>query len=68
MPADERRMRHQAGVEIVRHNNVEKWLERQLADVDAVMRREAPPPVGRLIDVTRPEGVTRGVDPSVYFS
>jgi trehalose 6-phosphate synthase len=38
MPARERRERHRAGVEIVRHNDVAKWLDRQLADVDAALR------------------------------
>jgi trehalose 6-phosphate synthase len=67
MPAEERRLRHQAGVEIVRHNNVQKWLERQLADVDAAIRHEVRP-VRTLVDLTRPEAARRRTDPSVYFS
>jgi trehalose 6-phosphate synthase len=58
MPADERRARRQAGVEIVRHNNVQKWLARQLADVEAAL---APAPAV-VVDVRR------ATDPSVYFS
>jgi trehalose 6-phosphate synthase len=56
MPAAERRARRQAGVEIVRHNNVQKWLDRQLADVDAALG-----PAGPVVDIRR-------TDPSVYFS
>jgi trehalose 6-phosphate synthase len=41
MPADERRARHEAGVEIVRTNNVSKWLARQLADLDECRRAMA---------------------------
>jgi trehalose 6-phosphate synthase len=41
MPADERRDRHRAGVDIVRHNDVGKWLDRQLADVEAAQRSRA---------------------------
>ncbi len=37
MPVPERRARRQAAVEIVRHNNVQKWLDRQLDDVDAAL-------------------------------
>jgi trehalose 6-phosphate synthase len=33
MPADERAKRHDAGVDIVRTNNVDKWLGHQLADI-----------------------------------
>lgn len=36
MPAADRRARHRAGVEIVRTNNVTKWLAHQLADVRAL--------------------------------
>jgi trehalose 6-phosphate synthase len=67
MPAEERRIRRQAGVEIVRHNSVQKWLERQLADVDTVMRHEVPSP-RTFVDLTRPEPAARRTDPSVYFS
>ena len=35
MPRRERRARSQAGAEIVRANNVQKWLQRQLADIDS---------------------------------
>jgi trehalose 6-phosphate synthase len=35
MPRGERRARREAGAEIVRANNVQKWLQRQLADIDA---------------------------------
>jgi trehalose 6-phosphate synthase len=38
MPAAERRIRHDAALEIVRHNNVQKWLDRQLDDVDTTLR------------------------------
>ncbi len=38
MAADERRQRHDAGVEIVRTNNVAKWLTRQLEDLDGSRR------------------------------
>jgi trehalose 6-phosphate synthase len=55
MPADERRVRRAAGVEIVRHNSVRKWLDRQLADVDAAMR-DAHGPRLEIVDVTRAAG------------
>jgi trehalose 6-phosphate synthase len=38
MPLEERRIRRQAGVEIVRHNSVQKWLDRQLDDVDTALQ------------------------------
>jgi trehalose 6-phosphate synthase len=38
MPADERRARRQMAVEIVRHNNVRKWLSHQFGDVAAALR------------------------------
>jgi trehalose 6-phosphate synthase len=34
MPANERRARLEIGADIVRTNDVQKWLERQLADID----------------------------------
>jgi len=34
MPIEERRMRQQIGAEIVRTNAVQKWLQRQLDDID----------------------------------
>jgi trehalose 6-phosphate synthase len=42
MPLDERRARRLAAVEIVRHNNVEKWLDHQLVDVERARRPDAP--------------------------
>jgi len=36
MPADDRRERHRMGVEIVRSNDVRRWLERQLWDIELV--------------------------------
>jgi trehalose 6-phosphate synthase len=74
MPLADRRARRHAGVEIVRHNSVQKWLDRQLADVDAAMRPgESAPTLGPLqtvIDVTRIEALPRAArtDPSVHFS
>jgi trehalose 6-phosphate synthase len=65
MPADERRLRHEAGRDIVRHNNVKKWLDRQLADVDTELRqREAATAIDLTIDLDLP----RRVEPSVYLS
>ncbi len=40
MPRAERRARREVGAEIVRANDVQKWLQRQLADISA--RRGAP--------------------------
>jgi len=34
MPAEQKRQRHRLGVEIVRNNDVRKWLERQLWDIE----------------------------------
>jgi trehalose 6-phosphate synthase len=51
MPADERRLRRDAGVEIVRHNSVRKWLDRQLADVEAALHQRHGP-LGGVVDVT----------------
>jgi trehalose 6-phosphate synthase len=36
MPLEERRARHKIGAEIVRTNDVQKWLQRQLDDIDAL--------------------------------
>jgi trehalose 6-phosphate synthase len=52
MPADERRVRRAAGVDIIRHNNVRKWLDRQLADVEEALRAASGPLAG-VVDVTR---------------
>jgi trehalose 6-phosphate synthase len=68
MPADERRIRRQAGVEIIRHNSVQKWLDHQLADVDAALH-DLERPLETVIDLTQPAfDRTRATDPSVYFS
>lgn len=53
MPEAERRMRHAAGLEIVRTNNVEKWLQHQFGDVDAA-RAAAAARAGR--ELVLPEG------------
>ncbi len=34
MPPQERRERHEIGVEIVSTNDVQKWLPRQLIDIE----------------------------------
>jgi trehalose 6-phosphate synthase len=41
MPIDERRARRLTAVEIVRHNNVEKWLDHQFFDVERALHRGA---------------------------
>jgi trehalose 6-phosphate synthase len=50
MTPAERKVRRAAGVEIVRHNSVRKWLDRQLADVDAALQR-AHGPLAEVVDV-----------------
>ncbi|MDQ1521938.1 MAG: trehalose 6-phosphate synthase [Actinomycetota bacterium] len=68
MPADERRIRRAAGVEIVRHNSVQKWLDHQLSDVDAAMH-DIEQPLSPVVDVTRADlDAIPATDPSVYFS
>jgi trehalose 6-phosphate synthase len=46
MPADERRARHEAALDIVRTNNVTKWLVHQVTDVEALR-------ASRHVDITR---------------
>ncbi|HEY6895538.1 MAG TPA: trehalose-6-phosphate synthase, partial [Rhodanobacteraceae bacterium] len=41
MPAAERRVRREVGAEIVCNNDVQKWLRRQLADIDSTRSRSA---------------------------
>jgi trehalose 6-phosphate synthase len=66
MPAADRRLRHVAGRDIVRHNNVKKWLDHQLADVDAALREREQATV---IDITVADlDLPRRVEPSVYLS
>jgi trehalose 6-phosphate synthase len=36
MPLEERRARHEIGADIVRTNDVQKWLQRQLDDIDLI--------------------------------
>jgi trehalose-6-phosphate synthase len=41
MPPEERRARHEIGAEIVRTNDVQKWLQRQLHDIDLITTTRA---------------------------
>jgi trehalose 6-phosphate synthase len=66
MPRAERRARHQMGVEIVRHNDVQKWLGHQMRDVDAALRRRHERHVVDLTvaDLGRPRAVESSGHPS----
>jgi trehalose 6-phosphate synthase len=46
MPADRRRWLHEAALEVVRTNDVRKWLDTQLADLANLREGQEPDPLG----------------------